>query len=344
MSRVVTVKAVAVRGGVVSPIASEDYAISPAAAANAEMVALSTDYSFLTSAYYPGGGAPWVSMPGPQAAVRKVAYGGPPSHRLWAAVGQSASTHGAYAAYSDDGATWVETPIGEICHDVYWSVGLGLFVAVGYDGLFTSPDGVTWTQRLDYGLTLVREIDGNRTIAISNYDSRIYHSSDGVNWPYIESDGWWGAIAGFQLYWNGSTWVYVIVDGNDNVFRSTDLETWSVEWHSEIHAGPYSLMASNGNRIVLFRVNVDGTVPALFTSDNGGLSFVQRTPPAVKLAGGIGQFIYAGGTFMAAGESLDGHPLVLFSPGGITPWTPQALPEAVHGRQVALGSMADFIE
>jgi hypothetical protein len=93
---------------------------------------------------------------------------------------------------SIDGATWVarQLPAGvSEVELVGLTYGGGQFVAVGDNqGIFTSPDGVTWTNRSQsgaYWLVSVTYADGVFVVfgyRSSNYQSVILRSEDGIDW------------------------------------------------------------------------------------------------------------------------------------------------------------------
>jgi hypothetical protein len=86
---------------------------------------------------------------------------------------------------SPDGQTWTRQPSplfdpGETFLDIVY--GKGQFVAVG-DRIWTSPDGINWTLRLDYSTTFFNGVaygDG-RFIAVG-FQGGIYASTNGTNW------------------------------------------------------------------------------------------------------------------------------------------------------------------
>jgi hypothetical protein len=86
---------------------------------------------------------------------------------------------------SPDGQTWTRQPSPlfdpyETFLDIAY--GKGQFVAVG-DRIWTSPDGINWTLRLDYSTTFFNGVaygDG-RFIAVG-FQGGIYASADGINW------------------------------------------------------------------------------------------------------------------------------------------------------------------
>jgi hypothetical protein len=89
---------------------------------------------------------------------------------LWVAVGQRDGTDG-YLITSSDGINWTEQSnparnAGDHLYDIVWANGLSLWVAGGAgaagnnDVIITSPDGSTWTGRLD----------GNASASVVGYD------------------------------------------------------------------------------------------------------------------------------------------------------------------------------
>lgn len=93
----------------------------------------------------------------------------------------------------DGGATWSEPTLRRYGGLFDIAYGGGLFVAVGFPGLvFTSPDGLSWTQR-DSGVTatLWGVAYGGKTtkkfVAVGN-DATIVTSADGITWSAVANN------------------------------------------------------------------------------------------------------------------------------------------------------------
>jgi hypothetical protein len=103
--------------------------------------------------------------------------------------------------------------------------GNGTMVAVGSPGLlYTSTDGVAWTQRASgTNEWLVGVAFGNNQFVAVGDNGRILRSSDGVLWTYAANEG-----TIFRL--NGVIYArdrWVAVGENGVIVTSTDANTWS---------------------------------------------------------------------------------------------------------------------
>jgi len=103
--------------------------------------------------------------------------------------------------------------------------GNGTMVAVGSPGLlYTSTDGVTWTQRASgTNEWLVGVAFGNNQFVAVGDNGRILRSSDGVLWTYAANEG-----TIFRL--NGVIYArdrWVAVGENGVIVTSTDANTWN---------------------------------------------------------------------------------------------------------------------
>ena len=90
---------------------------------------------------------------------------------------------------SPDGINWTEgVSVSYGFKSIIWCKALGMFVAVGYQGLYYSYDGTTWTKS-DNNFTAV-------AVAYSNYlgmfvatgAGNFYKSTNGMEWEQIETD------------------------------------------------------------------------------------------------------------------------------------------------------------
>jgi hypothetical protein len=86
---------------------------------------------------------------------------------------------------SSDGITWVTTQ-APTSHSLYGvTCGKGIFVAVGYD-ILTSSDGVTWKVQQLGNIPLFSIAYGNETFVAVGFE-RIATSLDGVAWTLLET-------------------------------------------------------------------------------------------------------------------------------------------------------------
>ena len=88
---------------------------------------------------------------------------------------------------STNGSTWTATTVGGVVNQIAHNglaVGSGsLFVAVGSGGIFSSPDGITWTSRSNpTGVTLNGVAYGGGMWVAAGGSSGIASSPDGITW------------------------------------------------------------------------------------------------------------------------------------------------------------------
>lgn len=135
--------------------------------------------------------------------------------------------NGALLRSTDSGATWAMSnptggvPMRTITH------GNGLFVAAGTGVVYTSPDGITWTNA-GIGSTATFSASGygagKFVIAGSGY--ALFTSSDGINWTAA------GAgmtplpgIALYRLAYGAGR--FVVMDEGGNMYTSADASQWT---------------------------------------------------------------------------------------------------------------------
>jgi hypothetical protein len=190
------------------------------------------------------------------------AVGWDETNTLATAVGAGGGGN-SYILTSPDGVTWTQrtnTAIyNESLSDVIWCDSLSLWVAVGgrYDGgigltrsaIFTSPDGITWTQRSVVGGDLVAHwlygvaFDGTTIVAVGGEYSgsafgqnttSIVTSTDGITWNVVYAKSGTYPSHTYNIlrnvYWTGQE--FVAVGQYDDhyaalVYRSEDGTNWS---------------------------------------------------------------------------------------------------------------------
>lgn len=101
-------------------------------------------------------------------------------------------------ATSADGQTWTARGLPgdaeESLHDVIWDETVGLWIAVGNSSAWTSPDGITWTERTIAGIgslwSVAYSYDAgpNRSVVV-NRNGGIFTSANRVTWTEVLAGG-----------------------------------------------------------------------------------------------------------------------------------------------------------
>ena len=225
---------------------------------------------------------------------------------------------------SPDGSVdWTQTgpgPEGDLgWSDVVWSGTQ--FVVVGYSGVMTSPDGVTWTTQTTvdpsshwYSIAWSGELfvagggDGGSSTIYS-----IMTSPDGITWTNQPApnpvDVWLG------IAWSGT--LFVAVSDNGGVATSPDGITWTQRATASPYTSWYAVTWSEERSLFVAVGGYGGVNNDVMTSPDG-IAWTNRTYP---LPSGVPWYLwyavtYGNGIFVAVGRP-DG---VMTSPDGIT-WT-----------------------
>lgn len=133
---------------------------------------------------------------------------------------------------SNSGASWsVIVPTGDMtgqsCNAIYWAEEIGVLFYGKSDGnIFTSPDGVAWTQRADIGGTVwgfAYSPTLDLTVALTGAASW-WSDNDGATWTVGTGD----ANASIVLVWCSGMSKFIGVRNTDtDVFISTDGKVWT---------------------------------------------------------------------------------------------------------------------
>lgn len=133
-------------------------------------------------------------------------------------------------ASSPDGDTWSSAAFidtGTIgCNGI--AFGAGVFVAVGLKdggggGIWTSPDGATWTERTSGSASILNGIDFVNSVFIATGNSGvILTSTDGTTWTSRTSGS---ASALYAAAYLGGT--YAVCGASGTILTSTNLSGWT---------------------------------------------------------------------------------------------------------------------
>jgi subtilisin family serine protease len=150
-----------------------------------------------------------------------------PGHHIDAAFGGGTYvTVGADGAIfsSSDGVTWTQRSPGTSKHLFRVVYGNSRFVAVGASGtILTSTGGTSWTSADSGTGTALRGVGfGNNTYIAAGYNGTIVSSSDGLNWSKLNS----GTTEKLQGISFGNN-TFVAVGNGGIIFRSTNGTTWT---------------------------------------------------------------------------------------------------------------------
>ncbi|OIO61399.1 MAG: hypothetical protein AUJ55_00160, partial [Proteobacteria bacterium CG1_02_64_396] len=223
---------------------------------------------------------------------------------------------GQYGAYvSSDGATWSKTLTGST--SASWTLNSVLWdgvqwVVAGMGGqIFTSPDGITWTER-STGVhdKLSRGVKGNGLFVAVGDAGRIVTSPDGLTWTPQTS----GTTASLRdVTWTGTQ--FVAVGASGALLTSPDGVVWSPQ------VGNTAIMlrvAWNGVTLVATGYGGGGSIPISWTSPDG-VVWTEHASNGSLGTNATGLIWDATlGLFVQAGANGG----IATSPDGVT-WTPQ---------------------
>lgn len=155
----------------------------------------------------------------------------------------------------------------------------------GTDKVFTSTDGITFTQRTltgAAGLTGYGDVL-NSKLVVYDSDGGLFHSSDnGVNWTHVTAVTT-GAGAAFNSgAWNGSVYVFVDdgVAGAGEIITTPDLATFTPR--ASAGTGPIKAVLWNTTqaKFIAAGTNLALAAPEIQTSANGTTGWAAQTPGA----------------------------------------------------------------
>ncbi len=126
----------------------------------------------------------------------------------------------------DLGKSWVDEAGYQSVHYRDLAVGNGLAVAAGHTyggvGVITStPDGLSWTERLNGGAAFNHLVFGNGVFVAAGDSGRVAWSADAISWADVSP----GAANGVSLAFTGTEFLVSLSSG---VYRSTDGASWTL--------------------------------------------------------------------------------------------------------------------
>ena len=224
---------------------------------------------------------------------------------------------------SDDGANWTTRTLPDALdavQDVVWDSANGLWIAIGsYNGgvsrrIFTSPDRITWTQRVDTGTPgqfyrIWTSLEGISIALKSGTPNQFYWSDDGLVWsPYSVLDG--GGLPANALWdvvYSQAAGLWMITgqinDGSAAAWISTDGANFNIPAGQVMPDLQFDSISCDQGELFL-ALAAGGVV---YASTNRGLTWTQqagigdlpRGPAATSLADpsrirfGAGRFFFA---------------------------------------------------
>ena len=218
----------------------------------------------------------------------------------------------------DNGNTWIQSPSanGSFSGALAVAWNGNIWVGVGFSGVATSPDGVTWTFRSSIfttaGYDIVWADSLKLWIAVGTGTNAIATSPDGVNWTSrvtVQTGALSFTTGGYRIGWSGSL---LVVTGN-GTFNSVAISTNGTTWRFlglAITASTlgYGGVVWNGQ---LWAAVSDGATN-IWTSLNG----ITWTSRATLTAGNCRSIAWNGTQFLVLGSST----WCSTSPDGFT-WT-----------------------
>lgn len=191
------------------------------------------------------------------------------------------SSTGVYCT-SADGITWSTGTAGTgTLSTLAWNGSI--FLAAGFGGTVTSPDGITWTQRTSLGSinvwTGAIAVIGS-TFFVGGYNGNIYRTTDGITW--LSSASGLGAVVIRGIAWNGTT--LCVIDGvSANCATSPDGITWTshTTFIAPTGGGAGYKMAWNGSVFCAIVYNNGAALGSAVTSPDG-ITWTARSMPSAS--------------------------------------------------------------
>ncbi|HEU4382130.1 MAG TPA: IPT/TIG domain-containing protein [Anaeromyxobacteraceae bacterium] len=226
------------------------------------------------------------------------------------------------AATSPDGLTWDTTGTAPGIPESIVYTGAG-YAAAGVDrngdgAFFTSTDGLAWTLRAaDQNLIALARRPSDGLLLAAGSDVARTSTDGGATWTLdllVPSQNY----PFLDLTWSSSAGAFmaeVLVGANQDLYRSSDGRGWTRVNYIPCYGG---LSADDTGFLVAIGSSIAN--PCIATSDDDGVTWTPRTPPAGQPAGWLlRKAFWAGGQWVAVGSSG----ALATSPDGAA-WTPRS--------------------
>jgi hypothetical protein len=208
---------------------------------------------------------------------------------MWVVGGASVAAGSATIKYSYDGITYADgsNTFGTACGGLAYSLGLGIWVAVGQDAtsaLKYSTDGVNWTNALTLITTVMTDVawNGSVFIATGTGANKMYSSADGRTWTSLTG----GPSADTRgIAYSVSITPDLQVDNLSFYGKGQPFVTST----NSVYIGTSTVILNNVLNVSNSNVVVTGNLFATSYSGNGsGLAGVTASIPGINSAGSLG--------------------------------------------------------
>ena len=228
--------------------------------------------------FFSENGLAWEAASNSPIGANCIEFGGSGSGFFIAGGIQALTPFGNSVAISDDGDTWTDYAAPQAFTCIRWVPWLDLFVACA-EGIYTSPDGQTWTQRVassgQFKSIAFTPSDATLpSVIIVGHDGgsgfpQIKQSVDGITWftRTAPATGSWNNVE----YGNGYFVAFridVAANASNAFMRSADGITWS-GFSTAFTAEPRAMLFAMGMHIAAASAATGGLESILFSSDGG---------------------------------------------------------------------------